>query len=114
MQTQSRSVCIVQVKSGHVKSGDVRDLIGTVEQEKAAIGVFITLEQPSRDMLSTAVSAGYYHSLGWNQSYPRIQILTIAELLKGAKVNMPPQYGTFKPATKVRKIEEEQPELELF
>src|SRR5712692_3645931 len=41
---------LVQVKSGHVKSGDIRDLIGTVQREQAAIGIFITLEEPSRDM----------------------------------------------------------------
>ncbi|GAC1652311.1 MAG: hypothetical protein NVS4B8_27600 [Herpetosiphon sp.] len=31
---------LVQVKSGKVKSGDVRDLRGTVERESGAIGVF--------------------------------------------------------------------------
>jgi site-specific DNA-methyltransferase (adenine-specific) len=45
---------LVQVKSGHVKSGDIRDLIGTVQREQAAIGVFITLEEPSRDMKTEA------------------------------------------------------------
>jgi len=35
---------VIQVKSGHVKSGDVRDLKGTIEREKAAMGVLITLE----------------------------------------------------------------------
>jgi site-specific DNA-methyltransferase (adenine-specific) len=89
----------------HVKSGDVRDLVGTVQRENAAIGVFITLEAPSRDMTTEAVSAGYYESPGWNQKYPRIQIHTIAELLKGAKVEMPPQYGTFKQASKVQQSE---------
>jgi site-specific DNA-methyltransferase (adenine-specific) len=105
---------IVQVKSGHVKSGDIRDLIGTVDQEKAAIGVFITLEAPTRDMLSTAISAGFYHSPGWNKDYPRIQIITIDDLLHHrAEINMPPQYGTFKQAQKVRKFDSEQPELEM-
>ncbi len=103
---------LVQVKSGHVKSGDIRDLVGTVQRENAAIGVFITLEPPSRDMITEAVSAGYYDSPGWHQKYPRIQIRTIAELLKGAKIDMPAQYGTFKQAQKVQKSgEAEQSEL---
>jgi site-specific DNA-methyltransferase (adenine-specific) len=103
---------LVQVKSGHVKSGDIRDLVGTVQRENAAIGVFITLEAPSRDMITEAVSAGYYDSPGWHQKYPRIQIRTIAELLKGAKIDMPAQYGTFKQAQKVQKSgEAEQDEL---
>lgn len=96
---------IVQVKSGHVKSGDIRDLVGTVQREDAAIGVFITLEEPSKDMKTEAAKAGFYHSAWWNKDYPRIQILTIAELLHGAEVKMPPAYGTFKQAQKVQTAE---------
>jgi site-specific DNA-methyltransferase (adenine-specific) len=92
---------LVQVKSGHVKSGDIRDLIGTVEGEKAAIGVFITLEPPTKDMIATALKMGFYHSIGWGQDFPRIQILTIEELLHGTTIKMPPQFGTFKQAQKV-------------
>jgi site-specific DNA-methyltransferase (adenine-specific) len=91
---------LVQVKSGKVKSGDIRDLIGTVEREKAALGVFITLEPPSKDMNTEAVSAGFYASPGWNRNYPKIQILTIEELLNGAQVQMPPVRATFKAAEK--------------
>jgi DNA modification methylase len=93
---------LVQVKSGHVKSGDVRDLVGTVEREKAAIGVFITLEAPSREMVKEAVSAGFYHSEVWGRDYPKVQILTIADLLAGKGVEMPPQHGTFKQAERVK------------
>jgi site-specific DNA-methyltransferase (adenine-specific) len=89
---------IVQVKSGKVKSGDIRDLKGTVEREKAAMGIFLTLDSPSKDMKTEAASAGFYHSPGWNKDYPRIQILTIEELFKGAEVKMPPWTSTFKQA----------------
>jgi site-specific DNA-methyltransferase (adenine-specific) len=102
---------LVQVKSGHVKSGDIRDLKGTLQRENAAIGVFITLEKPSQDMTTEAVSAGFYHSTGWNQDYPRIQILTVEELLHGIEVKMPPQFGTFKQAQRVRETDAEQAEL---
>lgn len=94
---------LVQVKSGHVKSGDVRDLVGTVEREKAAIGVFITLEAPTREMVKEAVSAGFYHSEVWGRDYPRIQLLTIADLLAGKNVDMPLQAAaTFKQAERVK------------
>lgn len=92
---------LVQVKSGKVKSSDIRDLRGVVERENAAIGVFITLESPTRDMLTEAHAAGFYHSPGWNRDYPRLQILTIPELLAGAEVKMPPATITFKQAEKV-------------
>lgn len=93
---------IVQVKSGHVKSGDIRDLAGTVQREQAAIGVFITLEPPSREMVTEAASAGFYESPGWGRRYPRVQILTIEDLLKGRMVEMPPTSITFKQAQRVK------------
>ena len=99
-QTQRREV-LVQVKGGHVKSGDIRDLVGTIQREKAAIGVFITLEKPTRDMNTEAASAGFYQSPGWGKSYPRLQILTIDDLLDGKQIEMPPAYGTFKQAGRV-------------
>ncbi len=95
---------LVQVKSGHVKSGDIRDLIGTVEGEKAAIGVFITLEEQTEPMKQAALKGGFYHSIGWGQDFPRIQILTIEELLHGKTIKMPPQFGTFKQAQRVQQM----------
>ncbi len=75
--------------------------------------MFITPEEPTKPMREKAVSASFYHSLGWGQDYPRIQILTIEELLHGAEVKMPPQYGTFKEAQRVRMHGPEHPQLEL-
>lgn len=57
----------MQVKSGKVQSGDVRDLAWTVEREGAAIGLFVTLEAPTRAMVTEAASAGFYHSPGWGR-----------------------------------------------
>lgn len=93
---------LVQVKSGKVKSGDIRDLVGTVQRENAALGVFITLEEPSRDMATEATAAGFYRSPGWAQDYAKVQIVTIAELLRGAEVKMPPAHGTFRQAQAVQ------------
>ncbi len=87
---------LVQVKSGKVKSGDIRDLVGTIDREGAAIGVFITLENPSRDMTGEAVSAGFYHSEHFNRDYPRIQILTIEDLFDGKEVKMPGEAMSYK------------------
>jgi len=104
---------VVQVKSGHVKSGDVRDLKGTVEREKAAMGVFITLDEPSREMQTEAAAAGFYHSPGWNRDYPRLQILTIDELLRGTEVKMPPSAMTFKQAGRAEDSAPAQPKFDL-
>ena len=103
---------LVQVKSGHVKSGDIRDLVGTIDSEKAAMGVFITLDPPTTDMTAAALKAGFYSSPAWG-SFPRIQILTIADLLKGTDIKMPTPYGTFKQAQKVLTTPEQQALLDL-
>jgi site-specific DNA-methyltransferase (adenine-specific) len=93
---------LAQVKSGKVKSGDIRDLRGVLDRENAAMGIFITLEPPTRDMLTEAVSTGYYHSPGWDKDYPKLQILAIGDLLNGAEVKMPPTSVTFKQAERVK------------
>jgi DNA modification methylase len=81
---------MVQVKSGGVSSAVVRDLRGVVERETAPLGVLVTLEPPTRDMLAEAAAAGVYRSPGWQRTYPKLQILTVAQLLAGATVQMPP------------------------
>jgi site-specific DNA-methyltransferase (adenine-specific) len=102
---------IVQVKSGHVNSSHIRDFRGTLEREQAAIGIFLTLEEPTRDMITEAVIAGFYQSEVWNKDYPRIQILTIEEILHGAAVRMPPQLNPFKDIQKEPQIQTKQPPL---
>ncbi len=93
---------LVQVKSGHVQARDIRDLLGTLGNEGGEIGVFVTLEKATREMERAAVIAGMYHSPGWGQDYPKVQILTIEDLLHGAEIKMPPPHGTFKQAQRVR------------
>jgi len=80
---------LVSVKSGHVDPQQVRDLKGTIQREKAAMGVFVTLEEPTREMRLEATTGGVYRV--WERDYPRIQILTIRELLEeGRKPTLPP------------------------
>ena len=83
---------IVQVKSGHVNRGMIATLKGDMERENAAIGIFITLEPPTNPMNQEAIAAGFYEpeSLSGDQ-YPRLQILTIEQLLDGAQ----PEYPRF-------------------
>jgi DNA modification methylase len=81
---------LVSVKSGKVNSSQIRDLKGTIEREKAEIGLFVTLEEPSREMELEATTAGFYTSPIDGRDYPRIQILTIRELLEEGKKPMLP------------------------
>jgi len=94
--------CLVQAKSGHVTSATMRDLIGTLDREKAAMGVLVTLEPPPGPMRREAVEAGTYRSPGWGRDFPRVQILTIGELLAGQEVNVPRIQQTFARAGRIR------------
>jgi site-specific DNA-methyltransferase (adenine-specific) len=99
---------VVQVKSGKVSSRDIRDLVGVLDREKAVIGIFITLQPPTRDMSKEAVSAGFYKSQWGN--FPRLQLLTIEDLLTGRADALYPRMSavTFKRAVRQRRAQGEQ------
>jgi site-specific DNA-methyltransferase (adenine-specific) len=79
--------CIISVKGGaHVTSGMLRDLKGTMEREKAPMGLFVTLASPTKEMRKEAAAAGFWSE--WS-NVPVIQILTIEDLLNGASVRVP-------------------------
>jgi site-specific DNA-methyltransferase (adenine-specific) len=100
---------IFSVKAGHVQSAYVRDLRGTIDREDAQIGVLISMEPPTKPMLKEAADAGFYKPPGLQDKYPRIQILTIEDLLAGKQVAHPRLLdATFKKAPKARKAAEEQ------
>ena len=78
---------IVSVKGGGIKSGDVRDLKGTMERERAALGLFLTLNEPTREMEREASAAGLYETGG--MKVPRLQILTAAQILDNRRPQLP-------------------------
>lgn len=82
---------IVQVKSGKVSASQVRDLKGVLEREKAAIGVLVTLNSPTRPMIEEAAAATFYqpHANISTEIFPKLQILTIEDLLTGKRVEYP-------------------------
>ncbi len=80
---------IVQVKGGKVDVKDIRDLGHVVDREKAHIGIFLTLESPTKPMQKEALQKGFYHSDFFGNDYPRIQILTVEDLFAGKKPNVP-------------------------
>lgn len=95
---------IFSVKSGKTGAAHVRDLVGVVNREKAAIGVFLSMETPTKPMRTEAASAGFYKSPWDDKDYPRIQLLTVGELLGGRTVEMPAtrDIRTFKKAPKAK------------
>ncbi len=93
---------IVSVKGGkNVGVAMVRDLKGVIQRDKAAIGLFVTLTPPTKEMMKEAASAGFYES-PHHGDFPRLQILTVEGLLDGKESAKFPDmaYGgqTFKKA----------------
>ena len=103
---------IFSVKAGHTGPTHLRDLWGVVDREKAQIGVLISLQEPTKAMRSEAAKAGFYvRPTGGKEEerYPRLQLLTVEELLAGKKVAYPTTRVdlTFKKAPKA----EEEPRV---
>ncbi len=92
---------IFSVKAGRPSVPHVRDLRGVIERENAEIGVLLSLQEPTKPMRTEAMGAGFYES-PWGTRHPRIQLLTVTDLLLGKGVNRPTQHGnvTFKKAPK--------------
>lgn len=83
---------IISVKAGKLQAGYVRDLRGVIEREGATIGVLLSLNAPTGPMRQEAAAAGFYDS-PWG-SHPRLQIITVGDLLDGRRIDMPAQQQT--------------------
>ena len=80
-------LAVVSVKGGGIKSGDIRDLKGTMEREGAALGLFLTLNDPTREMEKEAASAGFYETGG--RKFLKLQIMTAAQVIGGKRPQVP-------------------------
>jgi site-specific DNA-methyltransferase (adenine-specific) len=92
--------CIIQVKSGKVNSSHIRDLKGAMEREGADLAALITLEKETTEMKAEALAGGYYHSEVMNRDYPRVQILSIEQLLSDPDTFKFPPGGDYSRVTR--------------
>jgi site-specific DNA-methyltransferase (adenine-specific) len=84
-------VVVISVKSGeNLNPGMVRDLAGVVDSEGADLGVLLTLNEPTRGMVSAAVTPGLVRTA--HGKFPKVQIVTVGSLLAGRKPDLPPPY----------------------
>jgi DNA modification methylase len=99
---QSKQI-VFSVKAGGVTVSQIRDLAGVLGREKAEIGVFVTFDEPTKPMLREAAEAGFYKSTD-GTSYPKLQILTIQQILDGKQPAYPlhRRDATFKKAPRSR------------
>ena len=81
---------LVSVKGGgHVNVIMVRDLKGVLEREGEPIGILLTLVVPTKDMTTEVVASGFYESELWQRKFPRLQIITVEEMLAGKRPSIP-------------------------
>jgi DNA modification methylase len=88
-----RRQVLFSVKAGKaIPSHAVRDLRGTVEREGADFGVLLSLAPPTRAMVKEADAAGSAVTQGYEgaRSHPRLQCVTVGDLLAGKGLDLPP------------------------
>ena len=97
---------VIQVKGGKTGVKDVRDLRGVLDREKAAVGLLISLQPPTREMVAEASSTGFYEHKMNGRKYPRLQLRTVKELMEGKGLERPSSMAavdeTFKRAPKAK------------
>jgi site-specific DNA-methyltransferase (adenine-specific) len=74
---------IVSVKGGKDRQRNhIDQLKSVVDREKAQVGVFLTLEEPTQPMLREAAAAGQFVAPGHDNPVPKIQIVTIEAAMR--------------------------------
>jgi site-specific DNA-methyltransferase (adenine-specific) len=102
---------IISVKGGaNISVRDIRELNAVVDRERAKIGIYICLEDPTEPMRREAAGAGLYDT-GLGKKVPKIQILTIANLFDGKRPDVPLMDRGFR--TAARETRDDQSELDL-
>ncbi len=88
-----------QVKGGtHIQSKDIDALIGAMDKHKCQLGVFLTIENPTKPMMDTVAGSGFVEVPGYK--YPRLQILTLKDYFLNKRPKLPQVNITFKAAAK--------------
>jgi len=115
---------VFSVKAGHLVPNFVRDLRGVIEREKAEIGVLLSFEEPTSGMGSEAAEAGFYRrgpgerplvgESPFERDYPRIQMLTVGQLLAGKGIAYPHLGGTNVTHRRAARARAKTEALELF
>lgn len=80
---------LISVKGGkRVGSAMVRDFRGVLGRERAEMGLFVCLYEPTQEMRTEAAAAGIADTV--HGDLPRIQLVSIAEWFEGRVPRLPP------------------------
>ena len=100
-----------QVKGGHIQSKDIDALLGALDKHKCELGVFLTIEEPTKPMMDTVAGSGFVEVPG--HKYPKLQILTLKDYFQSKKLKLPKDNITFKAAQLKGKKKQNQMDLEI-
>jgi site-specific DNA-methyltransferase (adenine-specific) len=86
---RSSSRALVSVTVGRAGVEDVEALRGTMEREGAVIAALIGLEEPTPEAREAALAAGVVTAARRGTSHPRVQLMTIEDILEGRRLDLP-------------------------
>jgi site-specific DNA-methyltransferase (adenine-specific) len=89
---------LFSVKSGHSSLSQFRDFCHVVKRDEAAMGIFITLDEPTKQMNAEAAKMGKYVNPLTEQKYDKVSIVTIQQMLEGERLNIPTSIDVLKKA----------------
>jgi len=93
---------VIQVKSGGADRGTIAKLGHDMLRERAELAILITMDEPTKPMISEAKSVGVYEHALMGRCYDRIRIVTVREIIEqGARIDLPLSYDAVKPGKKV-------------
>ena len=85
----TNGTAIFQVKSGGANRATLATLNSDRQRENAEFGILITMDPPSKAMREEVAAAGKYKHPLLNREDARIQIVTVADILAGERLDLP-------------------------
>ncbi|MDP8240432.1 MAG: DNA methyltransferase [Candidatus Hatepunaea meridiana] len=105
---------IIEVKGGKYQPKDIRALKQVMDREKAPLGLLITLEPPTKGVISETAAMGRWKLPCGKADYQVLQILTIQDYFDGKLPHLPDTKGTLKEARRLIRNNERHPKLPGF
>lgn len=111
----TKSICLIEVKSGNATLTQLNHFIKTVGNKKADMGIFVCFsEQITAGMVRACKKEGFYKSDIFGDKYSKIQVISVEDIIDGKLPNRPvTKPTTFKSSDRVIKSDGEQQTLEI-
>jgi site-specific DNA-methyltransferase (adenine-specific) len=86
---------LIETKSGNVTIGMLRSFIQTLAAQNASMGFFVCFaDQVTKGMREEALREGYFNESLFEKRYPKVQLVTIEDLLESKRPRYPESLRT--------------------